>query len=688
MLEAAKVLHGATSDNLSPAYDGLAAVLNSKASVAELTKIIKKCKKIRYRAIPRLFKGEIINFEKSLVNFVRSVNILYRDGIVSKQKYNAIRSSLSMCFDETGICRKHINFMKNISVPRLFTYKGLLKRINEIDMGVLYDVRETLCDGLDEESKIDGKYRDLQELLILMAKFYLTVNKQRKDKLDWFGEWEGSFKVAIGGDGAPFGKDDQALAWLVSFLNCGKRVCSSGESFLLFGANCSEDCEPVSRYVALLKEQMTEIEKKTYPIQVNGKEVVLSFKFELLPNDMKYLAFLAGELSISASYFSPFADVKKDDINSVQGTFGRNPQSKRHPWKYSDRIRVAAAVQKKKGEVSKTNLKPATKREKVTSFISQQKSRQEFPPLVGNFIDKAKAEPIHLKDNAWQQWNSSVMKYALSRSDVRNCHTIFDVPSCSCFGKYYHCIRFIVKATRLAKKIRKWFADDRTRDKQLEYCFTGKESRLFCHNFMSIVECITMDDDQQSHTFKLHVFAYTGINPRDAVSLFSRVTISDEQIQSLFEVCSNFFRATALFLSATPTSWTIGHIAPAHTRQIHQSLGMGLGVNTMEGREAKHIALAKFTRNTQFTNRWLQVFRHEYVSLIWLRENGCDERVYKETPGLYIPKRCHSDQFCHCGQPKQAGDEKCSFCSAQLRRVVSECVIQRKITNDAKALYS
>ena len=622
------------------------------------------------------------------MNFVRSVNILYRDGIVSKQKYNAIRSSLSMCFDESGVCHKHINFMTNISVPRLFTYKSLLQRINEIDMGMLHDVKETLCIGLDEERKVNGKYRDLQELLTLMAKFYLTVNKQRKDELDWFGEREGTFKVAIGGDGAPFGKDDQALAWLVSFLNCGKRVCSSGENFLLFGANCSEDCEPVSRYVTMLKGQMTQIEKKTYPIQVNGKEVVLSFKFELLPNDMKYLGFLAGELSISASYFSPFADERKDDINSVQGTFGQLSQNKWHPWKYSDRIRVAAAVEKKKVEVSKTNLKPSTKREKITSFISQQKSRQEFPPLVGNFIDKAKAEPLHLKNNAWQQWNSFVLKYALSRTDVRNCDTVFEVPTNSCFGKYYHCIRFMVKATRLAKKIRKWFADDRTRNKQLEYRFTGKESRLFCHNFMSIVEGVTMDDDQQSHTFKLHVSAYTGINLRDAVSLFSRVTISSEQIQSLSEVCSNFFRATALFLSATPTSWTIGHIVPAHARQIHQSLGMGLGVNTMEGREAKHIALAKFTRNTQFSNRWLQVFRHEYVSLVWLRENGCDEIVHKETSGVYIPKRCYSDQFCHCGQPKQAHDEKCTFCSAQLRRVVSECVIQRKITNDAKAVYN
>jgi len=80
----------------------------------------------------------------------------------------------------------------------------------------------------------------------------------------------------------------------------------------------------------------------------------------------------------------------------------------------------------------------------------------------------------------------------------------------------------------------------------------------------------------------------------------------------------NRFRASVkfleIFLSATPTSWTIDHIVPAHARQIHQSLGMGFGVNTMQGREAKHIALDKFTRNTQFSNRWLQVFRHEYVS--------------------------------------------------------------------------
>ena len=278
------------------------------------------------------------------------------------------------------------------------------------------------------------------------------------------------------------------------------------------------------------------------------------------------------------------------------------------------------------------------------------------------------------------------MKCALSRSNLGNCQSISDVPTNSCFGEYYQCIRFTVKAPRLAKKIRKWFSDDRTKNKLLESRFTGKESRLFCHIIMCIVQSLKTDADQVSHTFQLHVFAYTGINLRDSVSLFSRAIISSEQIQSLCEVCSNFFRATTMFLPCTPTSWTIGHVVPVHAKQLQESLGMGLGVNIMEGREAKHTALANFTHNTQFSNRWVQVFKHEYISLFWLWENGCDETVYKETPGVDIPKRCGTAQFCHCGLPKDADAGKCDFCSDQLQRIVSDCVIQRKITNEAKAL--
>ena len=309
---------------------------------------------------------------------------------------------------------------------------------------------------------------------------------------------------------------------------------------------------------------------------------------------------------------------------------------------------------KKKEQISTSKLKPSTKREKLTSFIAQKKSRQEFPPLVGKFIDRAKAEPLHLKNNAWQQWNLSVLKYALSRSDVSTCKSIVDIPPESCFGRYYNCLRFHVKATRLAKKVRKWFADGREKNKDLDYRFTGKESRLFCHNFMSIVKNLRMDSDQRSHTFQSHVFAHIAINLRDAVSLFSRVSISNEQVLSLQQFCSNYYRATSLFRTSTPTTWTIGHIVPSHTKAIHERLGLGLGINSMEGREAKHVTLAKLTQNTQFINRWGQVFKHEYVSLFWLRENGVIKLSTKKLQHFMCQKGVELHSFVIVGSPNKS----------------------------------
>ena len=83
-----------------------------------------------------------------------------------------------------------------------------MKKVGQIDIGELISLRETLCVSLPEHKKIDGQYRNIENLLIVLAKFYLETEPFRKpnDKLVWFGEREGSFKLAIGEDGEPFGK--------------------------------------------------------------------------------------------------------------------------------------------------------------------------------------------------------------------------------------------------------------------------------------------------------------------------------------------------------------------------------------------------------------------------------------------------------------------------------------------------
>ena len=58
-------------------------------------------------------------------------------------------------------------------------------------------------------------------------------------------------------------------------------------------------------YGKLLRKEMEMIEKKSYLIE----GISISFSLELLPADMKWLAFISGELTNSATYFSLFANV-------------------------------------------------------------------------------------------------------------------------------------------------------------------------------------------------------------------------------------------------------------------------------------------------------------------------------------------------------------------------------------------
>ncbi|CAH3043010.1 unnamed protein product [Porites lobata] len=131
------------------------------------------------------------------------------------------------------------------------------------------------------------------------------------------------------------------MSWLISFLNVGPRVASSNDNFLLFGANCKEDHMVVSRFTVKLATDMEKIESKSYTVL--GKNV--TFSFDLLPGDMKLLAYINGELSNAAKYFSSFANVSKDDCNALNGKYGESHDCKWKPWQYAERINVAKQVE-------------------------------------------------------------------------------------------------------------------------------------------------------------------------------------------------------------------------------------------------------------------------------------------------------------------------------------------------------
>lgn len=279
-----------------------------------------------------------------------------------------------------------------------------------------------------------------------LAEFYLKLYKP--DEFDWF-EKPFTFTVAIGGDGAPFGKYDQSCSWLVSFLNAGKRFLSSDDNFLIFGANCSESCLAVERYTTKLVSDVAYLESKAFI--VDGKTV--NFEFAEIPNDMKMLSFLGGELSNSAKYFSSFGNVTYDDMANLQFIFGRAHTNQWKPLEYGKRLKVAKQVEELKNKLAQTPLSAITKRGRVTSFIAEKQSRQEFAPRIGRLIEKVHVEPLHLKNNGRAFLFTLILEFAIEISKLpQNVAEFQKVNTNSPFFRLITSLETEASLSRLAKK--------------------------------------------------------------------------------------------------------------------------------------------------------------------------------------------------------------------------------------------
>ena len=163
-----------------------------------------------------------------------------------------------------------------------------------------------------------------------------------------------------------------------------------------------------------------------------------------------------GELSNNAKYFSSFANVSYDNMSSLQFTFGQSENNKWRPWNYERRLVLAKEVEALKKKLSKSPITENTKRVKITSFIAEKQSRQEFSPRVGKAINKAHVEPLHLKSNACAYMFKLVSLFSIEKSKLSNPVTEFcKVGNQSPFAQLIHNLKTQSNLSRLEKKIMK-----------------------------------------------------------------------------------------------------------------------------------------------------------------------------------------------------------------------------------------
>ncbi|PFX20682.1 hypothetical protein AWC38_SpisGene14836 [Stylophora pistillata] len=441
---------------------------------------------------------------------------------------------------------------------------------------------------------------------------YLALH-EKDPCLQWFNGEEGVLYVAVGADGAPFDKDDTATAYLVSFLNLLQRVQSCNDNHLLLGANCEEDHTLMKSYTNHLREEMEEVEGKHLTTE-RGKQAV--FKFELIPSDLK-------------------------SKRTTGGTIG-GPEATWQPWDYTKRLIMAERVEKLK---TKLRDPMGKQRNEVTKIIAQNKSRQEFVPPLGMYVDLLKAEPLHNTNNAWQSWfltalaivmhytHQNLLKSATAVSDLH-------VPDSSPLLAFLKCPKDTLKCGRLYKAFLRWFSEKQKKGISFSYRFTGLESKYFCWEFGTLIqELLKIPTLLKGHVLKLHTLSFIGVKLRDAVSIYSRV----------------------------------------------------------EGREAKHVKLVKYVENTcnaRKSLRWWTVFRHDFVCMVWLREKDpysiayrCENRNISDS---YIPKRVRDcdDRFCHCGLPKTTtANQGCEICTSDLMKYIKQTVASGKIPAELRQFH-
>ena len=176
--------------------------------------------------------------------------------------------------------RVSYKYLGDVTIPKLLPYDKLVKYINSVHVGSVKSFSDFCKDqNVDHCDPVNGAYRELDEFLLVLAELYIEMDQfigNNSYLIKFSSEGEYKFYVAIGADGAPFGKHDEATAWLLSFLNSGDRITSENENFVLAGANCAEDHICMKRYASKIAAEIQVIESKEYFV----KESKVTFSFE------------------------------------------------------------------------------------------------------------------------------------------------------------------------------------------------------------------------------------------------------------------------------------------------------------------------------------------------------------------------------------------------------------------------
>ena len=139
-------------ENVKAVNDGLWTTLINSATEGEMKEYIENSTKCMESVLPKILENKVNDNKKSQKNQIRSMRILYENGLLGKRKYTSIRNSSDISNVRDGKKRKNSKtvIMPGLKIPKILPYKSLVTFLRTIDIGEVQDL-STLAEKLSIE---------------------------------------------------------------------------------------------------------------------------------------------------------------------------------------------------------------------------------------------------------------------------------------------------------------------------------------------------------------------------------------------------------------------------------------------------------------------------------------------------------------------------------------------------------
>lgn len=119
-----------------------------------------------------------------------------------------------------------------------------------------------------------------------------------------------------------------------------------------------------------------------------------------------------------------------DDLCSSTKSYGYSGTTQWKPFSYQKRVADVAKLKEKKQDLTNSKSSLVMKCQNLTSYISRTLFiRQEEIPLITEYIDRVKAEPLQLKNNVVKEKFVNLLEVCTSLSTFKNLKSYREIPS-------------------------------------------------------------------------------------------------------------------------------------------------------------------------------------------------------------------------------------------------------------------